>query len=534
MRRTIEYFGRIALISIAMLGCEVSDFDLQDNPNFLTPKSADPEYLLNEIQYQFQSLMGLMILNTDDLMRYEAMTDTYGDLVSVTVLDTEWESYFEALNNSKTIEALAENDETLLFHNAINKLLLGYLTITMVDYMGAIPYTEAVVPSEYPNPGLESGIDIYKKVLNDIDRAILDIENSTFNFSTDLFYDSDKDKWIAFANSFKLKILVQTRLASSEIGVSDIALAINELLEKDLIDSETEDFQYTFSTVEEPESRHRYFRRGYVSNFGQYMGNYFMFMLKDSKSVVDPRLRYYLYRQSDSSPFSIVPYSTCLQESNVDYCYIGDFYRGLDHGESRTGFGDNEERTVYGLYPGGGTFDEDQFVSAPKTSTHLNGAGILPLLTSSFVKFLRAEAALMLSTGEDPETLLREAIQDSMDKVLSFGEVDSDFEPTDEEVEAYIDEVLFNFNNVATNEQKLDIIITEYYLAAFGNSMESYNAYRRTGYPSNIQVPIDNDNPTFPRSFPYSARAVEINSSLTQKLNTDRVFWDTNPEGFIK
>ena len=162
----------------------------------------------------------------------------------------------------------------------------------------------------------------------------MDIENSTFNFSTDLFYDSDKDKWIAFANSFKLKILVQTRLASSEIGVSDIALAINELLEKDLIDSETEDFQYTFSTVEEPESRHRYFRRGYVSNFGQYMGNYFMFMLKDSKSVVDPRLRYYLYRQSDSSPFSIVPYSTCLQESNVDYCYIGDFYRGLDHGES--------------------------------------------------------------------------------------------------------------------------------------------------------------------------------------------------------
>lgn len=524
----------MALVSVVLLGCEVSDFDLQDNPNFLTPESADPEYLLNEVQFLFQSVMARMILNADDVMRYETMTDTYGDVVSVSVLDGEWESYFEALNNSKTIEALAENDETLLFHNAINKLLMGYLTLTMVDYMGAIPYSEAAVPSEYPNPSLDSGPEIYQQVLADIDKAILDIEASTFNFSTDLFYGSDKDKWIAFANSFKLKILVQTRLASSEIGVSDPVLEINEILQKNLIDSENEDFQYTYSIVEEPESRHRYFRRGYVSDFGQYIGNYFMFMLKDSKNVRDPRLRYYLYRQSDDNPFSTVPYSTCPQESNVDYCYVGEFYRGLDHGENRTGFGDNDERTVYGLYPGGGTYDEDQFISAPNSSTHLAGAGILPLLTTSFVKFLRAEAALMLKTNENPEILLEEAIQASMDKVLGFGDVNSPYEATDEEVQAYVDEVLFSYNNLATDEQRLDIIITEYYLAAYGNSTEAYNAYRRTGYPSNMQVPIDNDNPAFPRSFPYSANAVEINSSLTQKRNTDRVFWDTNPEGFIK
>ncbi len=524
----------MAMASLVLMGCEVSDFDLQENPNYLTPASADPEYLLNEMQYQFQYFMGRMFLNTDDVMRYEAMTDTYGDVVSVSVLDNEWESYYEALNNSRTIEALAQEDETLLFHNAVNKLLMGYLTIAMVDYVGAIPYSQAVTPSEYPNPGLDSGPAIYQQILEDIDQAIVDIEASNFNFSTDLFYNSDKEKWVAFANSLKLKILVQTRLASSEIGISDVVSEINELLEKDLIDSESEDFQYTYSIVVEPESRHLYFQRGYVSDFGQYVGNYFMFMLKDSKSMYDPRIRYYLYRQSDNDPFSIVPYSTCPQESNVDYCYVGDYYIGLDHGENRTGYGGNDKRTVYGLYPGGGTFDEDQFLGATKTSTHLQGAGILPLLTSSFVKFLRAEAALMLKTNDDPEKLLEEAIRDSMNKVLGFGGVISDFSATTQDVEDYIAEVLFSFNNVATDEQKLDIIITEYYLAAYGNSLEAYNAYRRTGYPSNIQVPIDNDNPTFPRSFPFSANAVEINSSLFQKQNTDKVFWDTNPEGFIK
>ena len=80
----------------------------------------------------------------------------------------------------------------------------------------------------------------------------------------------------------------------------------------------------------------------------------------------------------------------------------------------------------------------------------------------------------------------------------------------------------------------MDIIITEYYLASYGNSVEAYNAYRRTGYPSNIQIPINDDNPTFPRSFPYPDDAVDVNTSLTQKANTDKVFWDKNPDGFIK
>ena len=533
MHRTIKHFGKRVCVCLLFLGCEVSNFDLQENPNFLTPESANPEYLLNEIQYQFQRFMSLMILNTDDVMRYEALTDNYRDVVSVDVLNAEWESYFEALNNSRTIEALAAEDETLLFHNAINKLLMGYLTITMVDYVGKMPYSEAVSPSEYSNPRLDDGDDIYRSVLEDIDQAILDIEASNFNFSTDLFYASDKDKWKAFANSLKLRILVQTRLASQQIGIQNVVSEINTLLEGDLIDTQTEDFQYRYATVVEPESRHSYFQRGYVSDFGQYMGNYFMYMLKDSKAIRDPRIRYYLYRQADEDPFSIPPYSSCPNESNVDYCYLGEYYRGLDHGESRTGYGDNRERTVYGLYPGGGTFDEDQFARASSTSTHLEGAGILPLLTSSFVKFLVAEAALTLGTNGDPALLLEEAIRDSMEKVLGFGNVSSDFEATDTDVDDYVNEVMASYNNAATDEEKLDIIITEYYLAAYGNSVEAYNAYRRTGYPSNIQEPINGDT-NFPRSFPYAANAVEINKSIKQKQNSERVFWDTNPEGFIK
>ena len=134
----------------------------------------------------------------------------------------------------------------------------------------------------------------------------------------------------------------------------------------------------------------------------------------------------------------------------------------------------------------------------------------------------------------DPAVLLEEGIRASMDKVLSFGNVTSTMAATQSDVDSYVAEVLMGFNTAATDEEKLDIIITEYYLATYGNSIEAYNAYRRTGYPSNIQIPIDDDNPTFPRSFYYSNNAVINNMSISQKKITDKVFWDINPDYFIK
>ena len=522
------------IITFLLLSCEVGKFDGQESPNYLTPESANSEYLLNELQNLFENFMSNISLGTDDIMRYEAMTDTYGDVADINALNTEWEKYYEALSISRVIENKAATNPNLLFHNAINKLLIGYLTITMVDYVGNIPYKEASDPLLYLNPKLDDGAELYKIVLSDIDKAIIDINQSTINVSNDLFYANDKAKWIAFANSFKLKILIQTRLASSSIGITDLKSEINKLLNEDLIDINTEDFVCSNTAVEEPESRHAYFTRGYVSGFSQYIGNYFMWMLKDSKSTRDPRIRYYLYRQSSRNPFGGKPaYLACQGDISVDYCYVGEQYWGLDQGESRTGRGDNLYRTVYGIYPGGGAFDEDQFIEASKT-TNLAGAGIFPVLTTSYLKFLLAEAALKLGIDRDPAVLLEEGIRASMDKVLNFGNVTSTMATTQSEVDGYVAEVLSNFNTAATDEEKLDIIITEYYLATFGNSVEAYNAYRRTGYPSNIQIPIDDDDPTFPRSFYYSNNAVMNNMSISQKKITDKVFWDTNPDYFIK
>ena len=73
----------------------------------------------------------------------------------------------------------------------------------------------------------------------------------------------------------------------------------------------------------------------------------------------------------------------------------------------------------------------------------------------------------------------------------------------------------------------------EYYLALYGNGLEAYNNYRRTGYPDLQGVVISGT--TFPRSFylPSSELNSNDNPDLVQKSLTDQVFWDTNPANFI-
>lgn len=258
-----------------------------------------------------------------------------------------------------------------------------------------------------------------------------------------------------------------------------------------------------------------------------------MWLLKDSKTVWDPRLRYYIYRQTDRDlTAGSNPEVDCVGDPTFDYCYIGDLYYGRDHGDSSSRPNDRFLKSTYGLYPGGGAFDADNFVGA-LNSNNLGGAGILPLLMSSYMKFFQAEAALTLGTTGDPVVLLEEGIRASMSKVMNFSSIDSEHAATDADVDAYVAEVVAEYTAAFTENQKLDIIIREFYLAGFGNSIEAYNSYRRTGFPSDLQRPIMDASIPFPRNFVYPEDATSNNQSLDPNSTTDQVFWDNNAPGFI-
>ena len=88
----------------------------------------------------------------------------------------------------------------------------------------------------------------------------------------------------------------------------------------------------------------------------------------------------------------------------------------------------------------------------------------------------------------------------------------------------YLAEIDAMWNAAGANQ--LDIVIKEFYIAAWGNGLEAYNMYRRTGYPAGIMPALEVDPGAFPLSFFYPAISVDRNASINQKADlTTPVFW---------
>jgi hypothetical protein len=130
----------------------------------------------------------------------------------------------------------------------------------------------------------------------------------------------------------------------------------------------------------------------------------------------------------------------------------------------------------------------------------------------SFVDFMLAEAALTLGTAGSPRELLKSGIEKSMADVRSFalatietGKI-SAFEEAKaivwaKDVETYLSTVLKAYDAATTDAARLNIIATEYWLALYGNGVEAYNLYRRTGMPLNMQPALEANPGGFARSY---------------------------------
>ena len=93
----------------------------------------------------------------------------------------------------------------------------------------------------------------------------------------------------------------------------------------------------------------------------------------------------------------------------------------------------------------------------------------------------------------------------------------------------YVNRVLVEYDS----GNKLAIVAREYFLASWGQGIEPYNTYRRTGLPD-LQSPILGSAGAFPRSFLYPEAEVSGNPNIQQNALTTPVFWDNNPaNGFI-
>lgn len=553
------------VLSIVLLAsCEKSFDKLLTDPSLASPGSADADLYLNNAQIGFAEFFSSYdavgnINGASDfgaqVMRMEAslVGSTYQDAYTPENFDDLWRNaYAEVFKNLNAMMPVAEEQKKYM-HMGIGKTLKAYALFTLVDFFGDVPYTEANLGSTNTNPAADPGRVVYDSALNLLSSAILDMEKqSAAEPTNDLYYGGDAEKWITLAKTLQLRAYLQTRLVDPTAKEKIKAL----LDENDLIDEEAEDFQFHYSTKSQtPDSRHPKFINNYgnVEGAQDYIGTQFMWMLLQEKNLVDPRTRFYLYRQSTDIQADVPNAANfqftlpCFNRSrpahytaSMPFCYLGDGFLGRDHMNNEGIPPDQLLRTTFGVYPSGGRFDDSDGEGIDANDGG-KGAGILPVWISAFTEFAKAEAALTLATGDDARTALKEGIRKSFDKVFNFPatigvEVPANRMPSTTAQNTYVSKVLSTYDAAAGTDGKLNVVMKEWYLASWGNGVDPYNFYRRTGKPDNLQPPALSANPgSFIRSFFYPAVYANLNNKATQKTGTgNKVFWDTNPDNFIK
>jgi Starch-binding associating with outer membrane/Susd and RagB outer membrane lipoprotein len=539
------------VLTVTLVGS--CDLDLLDNPNAVTVNNADINFILNQIEV---ASAGSFNNFSDPGMRLTRMLNQgaaiYDNAVAPGGTNGLWNTaYANLLADISAIIPLAEKGE-LFVHAGIARTIRANILMNLVDVYGDVPYSQAIDPANF-NPKVDKAADVYAGALADLNKAAENFAaKSKSGASGDLFYGGNTDSWIRLVNSTKLKYHLTLRLINKAGSTSAISALVTE---NKLISTAAQNFAFKYGTnLTNPDTRHpRYGGQYGPTGGGDYQSNSYMGALYNSKGFVDPRMRYYFYRQTIKNPTD-VNQLRCITnqkpghygENDVFCLPTGVGYWGRDHLSNEGIPPDGLLRTAWGVYPAGGLYDDDAGRGV-SLNAGAGGAGVHPIMMRSFVDFMLAESALVLGTGGDPKALLKSAVEKSMADVRSLALGTSEaskinaFEASKgfvwaTEVTKYVDKVLADYDAAATADAKLNIIATEYWLALHGNGIEAYNLYRRTGKPANQQPGLDPNVGPFVRSFYYPLDYIVRNKNAVQKTNsTVQVFWDTNPaNNFIK
>jgi hypothetical protein len=414
-----------------------------------------------------------------------------------------WSSAYVNLLNYDYIEK-GSTTSTLKSYRAIAKIMKAYVFQTLVDTYGNIPYSEALKTDKgILKPKYDDQQVIYTDLVAQLDSAMNIIETTPATAeaigSKDIIYGGDMSKWALFANTLKLRILV------NQSGMSSQASYISGEIAK------------TASV-------------GYI---GAGQGAW-----------VNPG---YLQSSGKMSPFWESFYNSTGSTTN-NYVY---YMAGQDACDFLTANNDPRKLRFFQPLTAGGTTVQGnyfgQLVLQTVPNTSKLGFGLLkgfnqnsPILSDIEALFLEAEAAQKGLIPGSAKAFYEAAVTQSVIYVGAKSSLDpSTYVPLSAaNATAYLSQALPLVSFDAAID-KVKIIITQKWLALDGLApMTIWTDWRRTGFPDFLHFTqdINKKNPTPPIRLFYPQTEVNTNNdnvllqgiTTTNDLFTKNIFWDVN------
>ncbi|GAB3887924.1 SusD/RagB family nutrient-binding outer membrane lipoprotein [Spirosoma agri] len=233
-----------ALVTLGGSSCETKQFlNINTNPNQLP--TALPNYVLtNALNITATNLAGNTIgnpgQNANELGFYWAGQWTQGNgyIINTSQFAYQftngdfnyWDTFYDNLEDYQFVINNADaNNQKFLKGPA--KVMKAMLFQQLVDMYGNIPYTDALKGAATLAPKFDDQKTVYESLITSLDEAIVDLKANAFagGFGTsDIVFGGNTTKWIQFANSLKMRILIrQSRVSGRE---SYIKTEINKIV----------------------------------------------------------------------------------------------------------------------------------------------------------------------------------------------------------------------------------------------------------------------------------------------------------------
>jgi len=374
-------------------------------------------------------------------------------LIDDWVKETYTQSYTNALDPWKKLKMAAEKNNTPEVF-ALAQILKISAWHKALESFGPMPYSHAADASM--NIPFDAEKDIYEAMFNDLTEAIAIMteksENGVNVMGTyDAVYAGNATKWVKYANSLMFRLAMRVRFADEQLAKKYATQAVKHsvgvMTAKDDAAQMSQGAGMTFrNNIEWLAGNYNEARMG-SSMFSYLMG------------YKDPRLSAYFLPVSDKCNYGVEAYD-------------GNKYQAVPPGHTHGQNSDYESFSKPNIQSGTPTY----------------------WLRASEVYFLRAEAALVWG-GEfgSADALYKQGIEMSFqengvsasaDDYMNTGLI-----PTAHQVGGWN----YNYSAAApcnttvkfegSNEEKLEKIMIQKWIALFPNGQEAWTEWRRTGYP---------------------------------------------------
>lgn len=383
-----------------------------------------------------------------------------------------WDNGFRAILTLKDIQAKAEAAKRPGY-SAISDILMAYTLSLLVDWYGDIPYKEAGDAFNFGQPNFDKAQDIYVEMQKLLDKSIQECDQATAASirpsDDDLIFKGNMALWKKTAYGLKARLYNHLSNVNAQTSAQQAISAIQSSFV-----SENEGFIVSVYSSSPSNSNplSNTFSGGPIQAVGNGMISTMKYFLNDTEDVLsDPR-------------------------SSIWFTLIGGKVVPGPNGKAIT------DVSVNGTY-----YSKPKFLQ--------ERASALPLLTYVELKFIEAEAQLILGDKLKANTAYETAVRSSLNQSAIFN---ASLALSTSVKEAYFarTKVLPGSVNLAVK----DVIFQKYIYFFLFQQTEAYNDVRRT----NI-FPVTDPNGA-PKRFPYPQTEISRNKNAPQSSNEETVYTD--------